>query len=130
MLEATIHRLHHVNIKAPEELLRECRDFYRDVLGFEEGPRPPFQSRGYWLYADGQAIIHLTEDASRSATDLPSRFDHFALACSGLEAYEARLAILGVEVRRTEVPGTSDAQLFLHDPAGVRIELHFAGENP
>lgn len=129
MHDATIHRLHHVNIKAPGELLLQCRDFYRDVLGLEEGERPPFSSHGYWLYADAQAIVHLTENASRSAPGGATTFDHFALACSGIDGFEARLAILGVEFERREVPGTSDVQLFLHDPAGVRIELNFAPQD-
>ena len=37
MLE--ISRIHHMNIRALPEKLDETRDFYRDILGMEEGYR-------------------------------------------------------------------------------------------
>ena len=52
--------LNHINLRAPAELLAVLRDFYRDVLGLTVGPRPGFDSDGYWLYAGGHAIVHLS----------------------------------------------------------------------
>ena len=40
--------LDHINIATPR--LAESRDFYVEVLGLQEGPRPPFEFDGYWLY--------------------------------------------------------------------------------
>ena len=37
--------LHHINLRAPAELLATLRDFYRDVLGLEQGERPNFGSQ-------------------------------------------------------------------------------------
>ena len=42
-------KLHHVNIKAPKELLEREKDFFCEVLGLQEGNRPDFSSSGYWL---------------------------------------------------------------------------------
>jgi catechol 2,3-dioxygenase-like lactoylglutathione lyase family enzyme len=52
--------LNHINLRAPAALLATLRDFYRDMLGLTVGPRPAFDSEGYWLYAGGQAILHLS----------------------------------------------------------------------
>ena len=60
-------RLDHFNIAAPWALLETVRNFYVDVLGFEEGPRPPFDRRGYWLYSDGKPLIHLIESDGHEA---------------------------------------------------------------
>ena len=49
-------QLDHINIKAPEALLEEVRDFYCAVLGLQEGARPNFSSPGYWLYAGVRAF--------------------------------------------------------------------------
>jgi len=50
-------RLDHVAIKALDQ--EAMRDFLIDVLGVHEGPRPPFDFHGYWLYFDDVAVIHL-----------------------------------------------------------------------
>ncbi|MET0248326.1 MAG: hypothetical protein ABW164_01205 [Sphingobium sp.] len=34
------------------------RDFFVDVMGFEDGPRPPFSFSGHWLYIEGKTWIH------------------------------------------------------------------------
>ena len=33
--------------------------FYRDLLGLTEGPRPPFDFPGAWLYAADTPILHV-----------------------------------------------------------------------
>jgi len=63
-----VHSVHHFNLRAPATELLALRDFYRDVLGFAEGPRPPFRSKGYWLYVDGAPLLHLTEVSKQETT--------------------------------------------------------------
>jgi catechol 2,3-dioxygenase-like lactoylglutathione lyase family enzyme len=115
--------LNHVNIAGSHELIERCRAFYVDVLGLTDGDRPSFRSRGYWLYAGGQPIVHLTKRASDTIGK--SALDHYAFSCEGLDEMMARL-------REREIPFTIDpardtkkAQLFLEDPAGVSLELNF-----
>ena len=115
--------LDHVNIAGPPELIERCRVFYTRVLGLEEGPRPPFRSRGFWLYASQHAIVHLVERAETREGE--SALDHFAFVCDGLEAMRATLDGQGIEYRLDYVPATQHTQIFLRDPAGVGIELNF-----
>lgn len=117
----------HYNLRAPRALLDELRDFYCDVVGLEVGQRPPFRSFGYWLYADGHAVLHLSEagpDEVRPA--LPSgTFDHAAFRCSDSAAYESKLSARGIRYRTALVPATRQVQIFLTDPAGNGVELNF-----
>ena len=53
-------RIDHVNIIGSPELVAKCRTFYIDILGLQEGYRPPFRSSGFWLYAGKAANVHLT----------------------------------------------------------------------
>lgn len=125
----TIHGLAHVNIRAPAAMIERMRQFYVDVLGLAEGPRPPFRSRGYWLYAGDRGLMHLTIDPAMSG-DAPATtgwLDHFAFAAVGLDATLARLDAANVPYEIDRVPSSGEAQVLFHDPAGIAIELNFAG---
>ncbi|WP_315979929.1 hypothetical protein [Aliamphritea spongicola] len=41
------------------ENITAMEDFFIRIIGFENGPRPPFPFAGSWLYSDGQPLIHL-----------------------------------------------------------------------
>src|SRR5690349_20699362 len=49
--------LQHFTIE-PQDL-EKTKEFYVDVLGLENGNRPPLDFPGYWLYSGGQATVHL-----------------------------------------------------------------------
>ena len=51
----------HFNIRAPASLLTTVRDFYVDVIGLVEGPRPDAPVAGYWLYLGDVPVLHLME---------------------------------------------------------------------
>src|SRR5580704_5029627 len=121
----------HYNLRAPRALLEELCAFYADVIGLTVGPRPPFASFGYWLYAGGEPVLHLSEARPGSEQSLvPSTFDHAAFRCSDRAGFERLLSARGVHYSATRVPLTQQVQLFLSDPAGNGIELNFqeAGE--
>ena len=121
----------HYNLRAPRDLLDRLRAFYCDVVGLKLGTRPPLQSFGYWLYAGDAAILHLSEaqPGEQRVTGAVNTFDHVAFSCEGRLQTQAHLSRCGVTYRTAEVPLTGQVQLFLHDPAGNRIELNFvAGE--
>jgi len=107
--------------------MEEVRDFYERVVGLEVGPRPPFQSFGYWLYAGDLDVLHLSEeqpgDRRRCGFDLT--FDHVALASSDRENHIQALLAAGVEFMEDVVPGTGRRQVFFRDPAGNGVELIF-----
>lgn len=118
----------HYNLRAPRVMLDRLRDFYVEVVGLQAGPRPPFRSFGYWLYAGGEPVLHLSEASPGEARDTPggaTTFDHAAFRCSELAATEHRLAERGIAFERAEVPTTGIVQLFFSDPAGNGVELGF-----
>jgi len=118
--------LAHVNIRAPEALIERVRDFYCDVIGLREGPRPPFRSRGHWLYAGERDVLHLTVDPHVERKDGDGWLDHVAFSATDLDATIARLEAAGIAYERDDVPSLDQVQLFLADPAGIGVELNFA----
>ena len=126
-----VHSLHHFNIRASREELLVLRDFYCQVIGLTLGPRPPFRSSGFWLYADGVPILHLsTASESQILPDVPDRHsaaDHIAFRCSDLEATIERLREYGIEHSVDRVPLVNEVQIFCRDPSGVGVELNFPG---
>jgi catechol 2,3-dioxygenase-like lactoylglutathione lyase family enzyme len=112
------------------------RDFYRDVLGLEQGERPPLEFPGYWLYAQGVPCVHVADreiyNAHASTLGLePSQdtrgsgvVDHVAFNASDYDEVTARLEGHGVDAVKNTVPGIGMRQLFISDPNGVRIEIN------
>lgn len=115
----------HVNFRGTNALIERLRVFYRDVIGLEEGPRPPFRSQGYWLYANASDVLHLTIDGRSEDAPFAGALDHIALALEDLAEALARLDAAGVRYELDAVPDGA-TQVFLRDPAGVSVELNFA----
>ncbi len=123
--------LNHINLRAPAELLAVLRDFYAEVLGLTVGPRPAFDSDGYWLYAGGQAVVHLSTQRAhepvRGPVDpaRPTTYDHTAFTGSDAQATAAHLRARGVAFRESRSDITRQHQFFLQDPAGNGVEINF-----
>ncbi|WP_454726651.1 MULTISPECIES: VOC family protein [Cupriavidus] len=110
------------------DALEDSVRFYREVLGFETGPRPPFSFPGAWLYAGGAPIVHLV---ATHALPAPSAgvLDHMAFTATGLAHHVSDLRRRGIPFTLGRLAGSGLWQLFLHDPNGAKIELDFdAGE--
>ena len=119
----TIDAIDHVNIRAPAADIAKLRQFYCDVLGLRDGWRPPFESRGHWLYADTRPLVHLVEDETGLAAVRRAGVDHVAFRTTDLEAFTARLREQGVEYRLTEVPVLGLRQVVVRDPIGTGVEV-------
>jgi catechol 2,3-dioxygenase-like lactoylglutathione lyase family enzyme len=119
-----VRKIDHVNLRAPASLIERVRHFYVHILGFEEGPRPSLRSRGYWLYAGGAPLIHLSVTGDGNADPADTGWiAHVALACEDVATMRARLDSEGIDYR---VGSAEDqVQLFLLDPAGITVELNF-----
>lgn len=121
--------LNHINLRAPKPLLDVLRDFYRDVLGLEQGPRPAFDSSGYWLYAGGQPVLHLSEqrahETPRAPATAPGVFDHTAFTATDPDGTAQRLRQHGVAFETSRSELTRQHQFFFSDPAGNGVELNF-----
>jgi catechol 2,3-dioxygenase-like lactoylglutathione lyase family enzyme len=104
-------------------------DFYRDLLGLVDGPRPPFDFPGAWLYAGERPILHVV--GGRNADELrPGVIDHMAFSAEDLSETLALLASRNVAHTCRRLPGGGTWQVFFHDPNGARVELDFAADEP
>jgi extradiol dioxygenase family protein len=127
----TVTALNHINLRAPRALLRELRDFYCEVVGLRDGPRPAFGSQGFWLYAGDAAVVHLSEQHAGETprgpvrADAPATFDHVAFTAADPEAAAATLRARGIAFRVDRNTVTRQHQFFFVDPAGNGIELNF-----
>jgi catechol 2,3-dioxygenase-like lactoylglutathione lyase family enzyme len=120
-------QLDHVNIKGPMDLLEREKRFFIDVLGLREGERPNLSSRGHWLYAGEQAIVHLSESAATDSED-QGPVDHVAFRSSGLEDLIGILEAGKIEYSTVYIPDVDLTQVFLRAPSSTRIEVNFPGE--
>jgi catechol-2,3-dioxygenase len=128
MNQMNILYLDHFNIMAPKAQLGTVKKFYIEVLGFKEGYRPRFNSPGQWLYAGDKAILHLSEDDSRTTRKGEDFLDHIAMRCVGVNEFAKKLKDLSIEFRSANIPDIDLTQLFFKDPASITIELNFEGE--
>lgn len=140
-----VRRLDHVSIGT--DRLQETRDFYVELLGLTEGARPKLKSKGFWLYAGEDAVIHLVEkgtnpDAPAGAdagTDRKSMKQGEAEEANVLETGSDDHIALSVEDSSGAVQFMKDNglpywdrlladrglyQVFVRDPNGVVVELN------
>jgi catechol 2,3-dioxygenase-like lactoylglutathione lyase family enzyme len=112
--------------------LAAARRFFVDVVGLEEGARPPFRVDGHWLYASGRPVIHLVEGAAptpaqgRLQPGVSPRIDHIAFRIDTAEAWQAllqRVQTAQVASQLSEVPLSGELQLFVALAPGVVIEF-------
>lgn len=129
-----VSALEHVTIRCTQ--LRRSRDFYVDLLGLEEGARPGFAFRGYWLYLGGAAVVHLVEAADKpssgereivdsAAGSGTGSFDHVAFRGDDAPAMREKLRKSGTPFKERTVPGGALSQIFVRDPEGVLVEINF-----
>ena len=120
----------HFNIRAPSALLRTVRDFYIDVIGLTEGPRPDAPVAGHWLYLADVPVLHLMEwPDGPQVPDLEKGYmDHIAFSCQDETAFIDRFDQRAVPFRRREFTlpsGEKFLQLTVSDPTGLGVELNF-----
>ncbi len=117
-----IRAMNHFTVLAED--LDETLAFYVGVLGLEPGPRPDLGFPGAWLYASGQAVLHVV--AGRSMPEPRGGvLDHMAFSASGLGDVKRRLEQASVAYTLRRQTGSNLWQLFCVDPSGARVELDF-----
>lgn len=128
-MDIDVGLLDHYNVSTRK--LGDTVKFYEEVLGFENGPRPPFDFPGAWLYSAGHPVLHLNDISrtDREQRDDSGVIDHVAFGSRGFEAMKRRLTGKGIDHRVNEVPNSTRRQIFLRDPNNVEIELNFDTKN-
>ena len=131
--------LQHYTIE-PSNLTR-TKKFYCEVLGLENGDRPPLGFPGYWLYSGDVPTVHLlgkrkpregivVRGTKKKFKDT-GRFDHIAFAATDIAGVRRKLKAKKVKFREQVIPRTGGTQIFLYDPDGIGVELNFdASETP
>ena len=124
-----VKSLDHVTLVVKD--LDRSRQFYVDVLGMREEPRPAFAFPGLWFQA-GATQIHLIgeHDGSPPAGNpLPEQFrtsrsHHFAFLVDDANAAYSRALELGLKiVSPPKSRPDGFVQVFLNDPDGHVVEL-------
>ncbi len=127
-MAAAVSGYSHVAISVTD--LDAAREFYCDVLGFEELPRPDFGFPGLWLRV-GALQLHMGVVDERPTTG--PGFPHFALYVPA-EQFDSTIAamraagvkMLGEPSTRVDF-GTTVRAAFVTDPSGNVIELTDVG---
>jgi catechol-2,3-dioxygenase len=119
-----INYLDHINLRTTQ--LEALGTFYREVLGFREGPRPEFGFDGAWLYCGDRPVVHLV--AASETPDPPSKLslEHFAFTAEGLAEFLDHLRRLRVAYRIGIAPGFGIRQVNFHDIDGNHLHVDFA----
>lgn len=122
-----IKGLNHFTVLSSD--LEKSKQFYIDVLGLQEGYRPPFAFPGAWLYAGEQAILHIMGGKSMP-TDTAGVIDHMAFTASNLQETIDMLKRHRISYDLHRLKGLEIWQLFCHDPDGAKVELDFPADEP
>jgi catechol 2,3-dioxygenase-like lactoylglutathione lyase family enzyme len=128
-MNMSVRVLDHYNVSTRK--LNETVQFYETVLGFTNGPRPPFNFPGAWLYSAGHPVLHLNDISQTDREQRPDSgvIDHVAFSSRGFEELKQHLTSKGVSYRVNQVPNSTRWQIFLRDPNNVEIELNFERKN-
>ena len=129
--------------------MEATRDWYRTVLGMEEGWHPDFGFPVYWMYLNGKDVVHITRSAAHASENQKiylgrasqntgggtGAVDHIAFRATSLSSTLTHLRAQHVEFTERRASNQALYQLFLYDPNGVKIELNFdaaeaAGREP
>ena len=131
----SVQSLNHYNLRVPHTSLAEFEQFYVDVLGFRAERFARNGIDGFWLYAAGEPLVHVTQvetppDPANPSATAPAHtsgiVDHVAFSCERLDDLLERLDRLDVSHTRHDFPEFRFVQIVVHDPLGLKIELNFA----
>ena len=82
-----IEGLNHYNLRSDPDTMEALKDFYINIVGLSLGFRPPFESNGYWLYANNKDVLHLSETKNNEKKNhhVNSTFDHMAFTAKDFQ---------------------------------------------
>jgi catechol 2,3-dioxygenase-like lactoylglutathione lyase family enzyme len=119
-MKLTLERVHHAQITVPKGSENSAKEFYCDLLGLKEVPKPEsLQGRGgFWLeLGDFQIHVGTENDFDHTKTKA-----HIAYQVENLEACRAQLSSKGIKILEgVPIPGYERFEF--RDPFGNRVEF-------
>jgi len=94
-MKMSVGVLDHYNVSTRK--LDETVHFYETVLGFTNGPRPPFNFPGAWLYSSGHPVLHVNDI---SQTEKQQHTDFRVSSIMSLSAAAASRQRSGISPKR------------------------------
>ena len=122
-----INGIDHYNLRSDEKMIETLKDFYINIVGLKLGYRPPFNSKGYWLYAKEKDVLHLSssKDNIKNLINIDSTLDHVSFSANDKSFLMETLEKNNIVFKERYIPEINIDQLFFKDPAGNGIELIF-----
>jgi glyoxylase I family protein len=110
-----------------KKMIETLKDFYINIMGLKLGHRPPFKSKGYWLYAKEKDVLHLSssKDSIKNMINVNSTLDHVSFSAVDKKDFIDTLTKNNITFKERYIPEINIEQLFFKDPAGNGIELIF-----
>jgi glyoxylase I family protein len=126
-----INGIDHYNLRSDEKMIETLKNFYINIVGLKLGYRPPFKSKGYWLYAKEKDVLHLSssKDNIKNLINIDSTLDHVSFSANDKSLLMETLEKNNIVFKERYIPEINIDQLFFKDPAGNGIELIFKENN-
>lgn len=113
-------QLDHVALHVAD--VERSRQFYREVLGLQEIPRPAFSFPGAWFRLGGDQELHLIGGRDEE-THSHNRGNHWALMIDDMDAWEREFQAQGTTYLPRRMRPDGALQIYLVDPDGHYLEL-------
>jgi catechol 2,3-dioxygenase-like lactoylglutathione lyase family enzyme len=113
--------IRHTGVKITD--VTKAKEFYGQILGMTELPRPELPIPGAWYECNG-VQVHLIGDNAKMR-DIPGVGAHIAVQVEDLEQAKAELTARGIAFQELTPPPSMRANpvLFVRDPDGNVVEL-------
>lgn len=118
-MEFFLKQLDHVQLACPPGSEESAREFFVDVLGFEEIEKPAnLQARGGAWFSCNAITVHMGVEEPFS----PARKAHPAFEVEGLASLRRHLGERNISfIDDTDLPGAN--RIYVYDPFGNRLEF-------
>src|SRR5258705_6333827 len=87
-------KLDHATLRTSD--LEGTRNFLEAVLDLTPGYRPAFPFPGYWLYADGEPIVHIIPGRGGRVDRSGKTIDHVGFPLRGYDRHRHKLTAPGL----------------------------------
>jgi catechol 2,3-dioxygenase-like lactoylglutathione lyase family enzyme len=121
-------KIDHVTLRTAD--LEGTRRFMETVLDLEAGERPAFPFPGYWLYRNGEPVVHLIPGGGLPVGGEAEAIDHVGFRLEDYEGFRAKLDRLSIHCSTMDLPELGERRLFVRTPGGILLELVFRSGRP